>query len=112
MAKKRCLLLQISLIVDVRLGSKYTFGTRRLLTQTPLRARLGSGTQQRYEALGDFRVENRRKSSDKRRVSEIVPSTVVQRWPWDTQTANEKGLPLQLLCERSFQFHLLEKTFL
>ena len=52
---------------------------RRFPVQTPLGAWPGVGTQPRYEAPGDLRVESE-KRSDWHRLSKAAPSIMVQRW--------------------------------
>ena len=52
----------------------------RVLVQTPLGARPGLGTQPRFEAPSNLKVENA-KRRDQHWVSEAVPSIMAQSWP-------------------------------
>ena len=59
--------------------------------QTPLGARPALGTQPRYEAPGDLRVEivkTQRLTS----VSDAVTLRMAQSWPWGSQIAVKKNL--------------------
>ena len=65
------------------------FRIGRILVQIPLGARQGFVTQPHYKAPGDLEVDIS-KCSDYCHVSEVVPSTVAQNWPWGSHIAIKK----------------------
>ena len=74
------------------------------LVQTPLGSRPGLGTQPRYKAPGDLRVEYV-KYSDLHRVSEAASLIMAQNWLWDSQIAvkKDKLKNIFLKCKETFR---------
>ena len=66
------------------------------LVQSPLGARPDLGTQPRYEAPGNLRVENV-KRSDKHQVSEAASTIMAESWLWGSQIAVKKRTKIKLL---------------